>query len=98
MTAQSDLDGVRHAVHDLRHAVRTLRASWGDTLGMRRLESDVERLAADLDELGPPARGLAAPRTETEPLEVIPDKDYGREFWLDAEDEGLGGLGHRPAR
>jgi hypothetical protein len=82
---------VRRAVAELDRAVALLRSSgYGDTLGVRRLTSDVRRLADDLDELGPPAPSGRAP-TQAQALEVVPEGDYDPSLWVGAEDEGLGG-------
>jgi hypothetical protein len=34
-------------------------------------------------------------RTRRAALEVIPDHSYAHDFWMDAEDEGLGRSDHR---
>ena len=41
--------GVQEALLRLKEAVERLRAEYGDTLGVRRLTSDVQRLGADLE-------------------------------------------------
>jgi hypothetical protein len=94
-TPASQLGAVRDALGRLELAVMGLRDAYGDTLGTRRLVSDVRRLADDLDELGEPQprrRPAAAPA-----LEEIPDTPYDRSMWADAEDEGFGAPGrHAP--
>ncbi len=74
-------------------AVEQVRAAYGDTLGVRRLRSDVNRLTECLDELGPPSpdHHLSAPVT----LETIPDEPYDESLWVDVEHEGLGAPGRR---
>jgi hypothetical protein len=49
----------------------------------------VERVGQDLDLLcgSTPAPAPVAPQ----PLQVIDDTAYPQDFWMDAEDEGLGG-------
>ncbi|MGH8867997.1 MAG: hypothetical protein ACRDYU_08385 [Actinomycetes bacterium] len=84
------LAAVRRALAELERAVELIRSGYGDTLGVRRLRSDVRRLGEDLDELGPPGGGMAQP-LPGQPLEVVPDGDYDPSLWADAEDEGLGG-------
>ncbi len=79
---------VAAAVSQLEAAVTDLRHTYGDTLGVRRLVSDVRRLTDDLDELGEPKPGHSAPPPR--PLEPISDAPYDRSMWADAEDEGLG--------
>lgn len=81
--------GVRDAVQRLARAVEQLRVEYGDTLGIRRLTSDVQRLGADLDELGDPVPGHR-PEPPLEQLEVIPDDEYDASMWSDAEHEGFG--------
>ncbi len=85
----------QHADH-LARAVRQVEAAYGDTLGVRRLRSDVQRIVECLDELGPPMPGHHAPAPVTR--EVIPDVPYDESLWTDAETEGLGGLGLRTPR
>jgi hypothetical protein len=79
---------VEAALAKLDRAVAALRDEYGDTLGIRRLRSDVRRLADDLDELGDPALGYQAARHAE--LEEIPDVPYDPSMWADAEDEGFG--------
>jgi hypothetical protein len=81
--------GVQEAIVQLGHAVEQLRAEYGDTLGVRRLTSDVERLGADLDELGDPQPGHH-PTPRLEDLEEIPDREYDASMWSDADQEGFG--------
>lgn len=83
------IGGVRRALADLERAVVTLRGSYGETLGVRRLHSDVRRIGDDLDELGEP-RPETVP-AQGQPLEVVPDDEYDPSLWAGAEDEGLGG-------
>jgi hypothetical protein len=81
--------GVEDAIVRLRQAVEQLRAEYGDTLGVRRLSSDVQRLGADLDELGDPQPGYR-PTPSLEDLEEIPDREYDASMWSDADQEGFG--------
>ncbi|MPZ94055.1 MAG: hypothetical protein GEU96_03880 [Propionibacteriales bacterium] len=85
----SSSDGVREAVATLQQAVERLRHEYGDTLGVRRLHSDVQRFEADLAELGDPQPGHR-PGPAPEELEEIPDDDYDASMWSDAEQEGFG--------
>ena len=62
MPAQDAVGATREALTALAAAVLRIRNEYGDTLGVRRLTSDVDRLAESLDQLGepaarPPARG-----------------------------------------
>lgn len=90
---EAAVDNVREHVSALTRAVETLQSLYGDTLGIRRLVSDVHRLTDDLDELGPRQPGHVAPGTVT--LEPIPDEPYDDALWADAEHEGLGAPGRR---
>lgn len=83
------LAGVHEALQRLRQAVEHLRVEYGDTLGVRRLTSDVQRLGTDLDELGDPQPGGRAGASLDE-LEEIPDREYDASMWSDAEQEGFG--------
>jgi hypothetical protein len=90
VSLQDDVAAARRAVVDLEQATAAVSRHYQDTVDVRRLKADVERLSADLDLLcGAP------PATRTEPLEVIPDTEYSHDFWMDAEDEGLG-CSHKP--
>ncbi|MDQ4084691.1 MAG: hypothetical protein M3165_02645 [Actinomycetota bacterium] len=88
-SAHTTVAGVQEALVRLARAVDQLRAEYGDTLGVRRLSSDVERLGADLDELGEPQPGYRRVPS-LEELEEIPDREYDASMWSDAEQEGFG--------
>jgi hypothetical protein len=88
MAVQDDVTAARDAVRALERATAAVAAHYAGSVDARRLQSDVARVAEDLhllvgDEQPTP------PRT----LEVIDDTVYPQDFWMDAEDEGLGG-GH----
>jgi hypothetical protein len=87
MVVSDSRERIDAALAALDRAVAGLRDEYGDTLGVRRLTSDVRRLADDLDELGDPAPGHYASRQD---LEEIPDVPYDPSMWADAEDEGFG--------
>ena len=89
MTSDEVLMATRGAVVALEAAVGRLQREYGDTLGIRRLSSDVHRLAADLDELGPPQPGHR-PSPALEDLLEIPDEPYDDSMWAGAEHEGFG--------
>ena len=89
MPVKDDAAAARRAVQTLRQAVDTLSRHYSDTVDVRRIRADVARLDEDLDLLC----GSAVPREAANRpvvLEVIPDKEYDHDFWMDAEDEGLG--------
>jgi hypothetical protein len=83
------VSGVQEVLQRLTQAVERLRAEYGDTLGVRRLTSDVQRIGADLDELGDPQPGYR-PGPRPEDLEEIPDREYDASMWSDADQEGFG--------
>lgn len=76
----------REALTTLAAAVLRIRHEYGDTLGVRRLTSDVDRLHADLDELGDPKPGYT-PRVDEGELIAIPDDPYDEGMWQDAQSE-----------
>ena len=88
-----DIAAARRAVQTTQRAVQSLVRHYGDTVDGRRLLADVGRLDIDLDLLcgAAPAQAPARqPVPESPRREVIPDTPYERDFWMDAEDEGLG--------
>ena len=87
MSSRDAAGATREAIAVLTAAVTRLREEYGDTLGVRRVTSDLERFSADLDELGSPARGHR-PRVGPDDLEEIPDEPYDESMWADAETEG----------
>jgi hypothetical protein len=87
MTAPDAVEATREAVSALQSAVERLRREYGETLGIRRISSDVERFLTDLDELGAPEPGYH-PQPEPDQLEEIPDEPYDESMWADAETEG----------
>jgi hypothetical protein len=89
MSSEDAQRAAREAIAALDTAVARLRREHGETLGVRRLSSDVSRFVADLDELGPPAPGHH-PVPAPEDLEEIPDEPYDESMWSDAEHEGFG--------
>ncbi len=57
MSSNDAVGATREALTTLAAAVLRVRNEYGDTLGVRRLTSDIDRLQADLDELGDPKPG-----------------------------------------
>ncbi|HLN77614.1 MAG TPA: hypothetical protein VK204_11260 [Nocardioidaceae bacterium] len=84
--AQEPVAATRAAITSLAAAVLRLRNEYGETLGVRRLTSDVDRLLEDLDELGAPAPG-ARPPVAPEEMIPIPDEPYDESMWHDAQTE-----------
>ncbi len=85
MTVQDQVAAARAATRELDRVVGELRRQLGDSVDVRRLQVDVDRVGVDLDLLAGPER-----RTAPVELEVIPDIDYPAGFWSDCEDEGVG--------
>jgi len=86
MSAQEAVAATREALTTLAAAVLRVRNEYGETLGVRRLTSDVDRLAADLDELGDPKPGHHPGVAPGEVVE-IPDAPYDESMWQDAQSE-----------
>jgi len=95
MGKQEDIAAARGLVRTLDKAVTALSRHYPDGVDVRRLRSDSGRLAEDLDLLCGP-QTAAAPRRPAAPpapppaREIIEDSSYAHDFWMDAEDEGLG--------
>ena len=90
MSLQDDVAAARRAVVDLEQATAAVRRHYDDTVDVRRLQADVDRLSGDLDLLCG-----ARPADPQHVLDVIDDSAYAHDFWLDAEDEGLGASDRR---
>jgi hypothetical protein len=86
MSAQDSVGATREALTTLAAAVLRVRNEYGDTLGVRRLTSDVDRLAEALDQLGEPQPGHRAGVRADEMIE-IPDDPYDESMWHDAQSE-----------
>lgn len=86
MSSTDAVGATREALGALAAAVHRVRDEYGDTLGVRRLASDVDRLRADLDELGAPAPGHR-PAVHRDQLLEIPDEPYDESMWHDAQSE-----------
>jgi hypothetical protein len=85
MTISDELDRTRSALLALEKSLVALRNRVGPHLDVLRLLDDLSRCTTDLERLEQQVR---APRRHE--LVVIPDDDYGHDFWADAEQEGLG--------
>jgi hypothetical protein len=86
MSSKDAVGATREALTTLAAAVLRVRNEYGDTLGVRRLTSDVDRLQEDLDMLGQPQPGHAPGVNKDELLE-IPDAPYDESMWADAQSE-----------
>jgi hypothetical protein len=86
MPAHDAVGATREALTALAAAVLRIRQEYGDTLGVRRLTSDVDRLAEALDQLGDPQPGHRRVAGDAEVI-VIPDAPYDESMWHEAESE-----------
>ena len=86
MSSKDAVGATREALTTRAAAVLRIRNEYGDTLGVRRLTSDIDRLHADLDELGDPKPGHR-PAVAKEDLLEIPDDPYDESMWHDAQSE-----------
>jgi hypothetical protein len=78
-----EVAAARRAARDLVRSVERLQAQHGESVELRRLLVDAQRVAEDLDLVaGPEDR----PSPGGEPI-MIPDHDYPPEFWSDADRE-----------
>jgi hypothetical protein len=84
--SQTAVAATREALTSLAAAVLRVRQAYGDTLGVRRLTSDVDRLSADLAELGDPQPGYS-PEVAPDQVVPIPDDPYDESMWADAQSE-----------
>ncbi len=89
-----DISAARRAARTLEQAAAALVRHYGDTLDVRRLQADVGRVTDDLDLLCGKEPAVTPAPPPPVPREVIPDTEYAHDFWMDAEDEGLGYSGH----
>jgi hypothetical protein len=86
MSAQDAVGATREALTTLAAAVLRVRREYGDTLGVRRLTSDVDRLNESLDQVGDPQPGHR-PQVSPDELIEIPDDPYDESMWQDAQSE-----------
>ena len=86
MPAPDAVRAARDALTGLAASVLQIRTEYGDTLGVRRLTSDVDRLAEALDQLGDPQPGHR-PGISDSQIIVIPDDPYDESMWHEAESE-----------
>ena len=86
MPAHDAVGAARDALTGVAAAVLRIRNEYGDTLGVRRLTADVDRLAEALDQLGDPQPGHRPAVSESDVI-VIPDDPYDESMWHEAESE-----------
>jgi hypothetical protein len=86
MSAQDAVGSAREALTTLAATVLRIRNEYGDTLGVRRLTADVDRIAEALDHLGEPQPGHR-PGVSADEMVLIPDDPYDESMWHDAQSE-----------
>ena len=86
MSSNDCVGAAREALTTLAAAVLRVRNEYGETLGVRRLTADVDRLQEDLDLLGDPKPGHR-PAVDRDQLIAIPDDAYDESMWADAQSE-----------
>ena len=86
MPQQDAVSASREALTALAAAVLRIRNEYGDTLGVRRLKADVDRLGEALDLLGDPEPGHR-PGVSDDEMIVVPDDPYDESMWQEAESE-----------
>ncbi|MGZ4495792.1 MAG: hypothetical protein ACXVWU_13895 [Nocardioides sp.] len=86
MSSNDAVRATREALTTLAAAVLRVGNEYGDTLGVRRLTSDVDRISEDLAELGEPQPGHT-PGASNADVIAIPDDPYDESMWADAQSE-----------
>ena len=76
----------RESLTTLAAGVLRIRQEYGDTLGVRRLTADVDRIAEGLDLLGDPDPAYR-PSSADQVFVEIPDDPYDESMWQDAQSE-----------
>lgn len=91
MGVHDDLAHAAGHVGELRRDLAGIQSAMGTTIDVQRLRDDIGRLADDIDLLARGA-GVGVHDRAGAPGEVvfIPDEDYDRSLWSDADDEGIG--------
>ncbi|MBM7442700.1 hypothetical protein [Streptomyces sp. HB132] len=85
--------GVDVLVHGLRRYVESLQVSAGDSVAVRRLMNDLDRLELDLGDLRLPQDAVPPQSPVERGVEVIrvPDAVGDPGQWHGVDDEGIGG-------
>lgn len=97
-TVDYDLTRAQRKLDELDRVLRSVRGRLGNTLDIRRVCGDVERLRDSLALLceHAPHTGHAGPPRPRAELEPLPEVPYDPSLFADADDEGIGGM--RPQR
>lgn len=93
-TVDYDLTRARRKLDELDRVLRSVRSQVGNTLDVRRVCGDVERLRDSLALLceHAPRGGPEAPPPPRAGLEPLPELPYDPALFADADDEGIGGM------
>ena len=89
MAKQEDIAAAWEAARSLEKAVSAVTRHYPESVDVQRLRADSSRVRDDLALLCGAAKA-PAPAAQPPPRQVIDDTDYAHDFWMDAEDEGLG--------
>ena len=96
MAQDDDVAAARSAARALEQAVSAVVRHYPDSVDAQRLRLDTHRVTEDLALLCGEPTGPTGPVPPVPPARVIiADTPYAHDFWMDAEDEGLGGAGYR---
>ncbi|MDQ3502103.1 MAG: hypothetical protein M3486_00505 [Actinomycetota bacterium] len=97
MAQDDDVAAAREAARALEQAVSDVLRHYPGSVDAQRLRVDTSRVSEDLDLLcGQPPEPTELPPPPVPPARmIIADTPYAHDFWMDAEDEGLGGAGYR---
>jgi hypothetical protein len=91
MPVSVELKTLNRAIDELRTAITSLQAAYGNVVTVARLRNDLERLVLDVGDVGSLASTRPAP-AEAAPVHQLTDEPYDASMWAeDADDEGLGG-------
>ena len=94
MSSTTELAELHDLIGGLRRCVSSLRARYGDSPAMRRIVIDIYRILGDVELLDTDVSELDLARATVQQSGekiAIPDADYDRDFWLDVDEEGVGG-------
>src|ERR1700721_163538 len=94
LASTTELAELHDLIGGLRRCVSSLKARYGDSPAMRRIEIDADRILGDVKLLDTAVSELdLTPTTVRQSGEkiAIPDADYDRDFWRDVDQEGVGG-------
>jgi len=96
MAKPEDIAAAREAVRALDEAVAVLTGHYPESVDARRLQVGCSRVREDLDLLcgAESPASVPPPDTMSERM-IIADTPYAHDFWMDAEDEGLGRADYR---